>query len=1100
MRPLQLEISAFGPYAGRTQLEMSRLGKGGLYLITGTTGAGKTTLFDAITFALYGEASGDNRKADMLRSSYADPATPTYVELTFSCRDAVYTVRRSPEYLRPAKRGSGTTLQKAEAALTLPDGSVKTGQKDVTAAVCEILGLDREQFARIAMIAQGDFMKLLFADTIERQRIFRKLFKTENYETLQRRIGDYARQLNAERTDAKKSVQQYIAGLRCPADDPLAPRLALAQADKLPFEEVLELADLLLAQDAQRQTALQADAARLDGALAQCSVALGKAEEQAKARRDLARANTDRATLAPELEALDARWAAANAPEALAADAALAREIDQLEAALPQYDALDACTAAWNRCKAAVQAETQAQTARQTALDAARTALADSRRQLDALQDADALLTQYRADLRTETDRADALRTLQDALTRYTADRDAAAQAAARWQAAVQQQTAQETDLTAREARLEETRRQAAALQDAPVQQEQARAAGTERRKQQDALEQARQQQNVCAQLAQALTGAQAAYLAAAHTSADRDAAFHAKQQAFLDEQAGVLAQTLRPDTPCPVCGAVHHPHPAALSAGAPTREQVDAARRLADEAQHQMQLCSGAAAQKRGELDSKTQALQQTLTGLFGRNVPPEEAPALLKAALAEGDAALQQLRQEYARWQEAVRQLTALQADATRQESALAAARTQLEALRQAAGETLTVKTQAQARVQQQAEQLAAQCRALLDEPDPDAAVRRIAVLLPQQTQTLQTLQAQLDNQQTRLNLRRQLQTELPGQEAACTAAEAALQTGADTLAQATARQAAQAATVQAKAQALPYPGRAQAQAACQAKQAQRAAAAADKAALDARRTAQRDALTQLDGRIAQLRRSLQDADPAALDTLQARSAALRREKDACEAAQRELHARLSANRTNRNQMDKRSREQAELDARYTWVNALDQTAAGKISGKGKVMLETYVQMTYFDRILERANLRLMMMSGNHYQLVRRTQAENNRVQSGLELDVLDHYNGTCRSVKTLSGGECFQASLSLALGLSDEIQQSSGGVRLDSMFVDEGFGSLDEESLHQAMQTLTRLTEGDRLVGIISHVGELKEQLDRQILVTKDKAGGSRLELLV
>ncbi len=159
---------------------------------------------------------------------------------------------------------------------------------------------------------------------------------------------------------------------------------------------------------------------------------------------------------------------------------------------------------------------------------------------------------------------------------------------------------------------------------------------------------------------------------------------------------------------------------------------------------------------------------------------------------------------------------------------------------------------------------------------------------------------------------------------------------------------------------------------------------------------------------------------------------------------------------------------------------------------------MLETYIQMTYFDRIIVRANTRFMVMSGGQYELKRRAEADNNRRQSGLELDVIDHYNGTRRSVKTLSGGESFLASLSLALGLSDEIQSSAGGIRLDTMFVDEGFGSLDEESLRQALRALSALSEGNRLVGIISHVAELKERIDRQIVVTKDRDGGSRAQI--
>ena len=210
--------------------------------------------------------------------------------------------------------------------------------------------------------------------------------------------------------------------------------------------------------------------------------------------------------------------------------------------------------------------------------------------------------------------------------------------------------------------------------------------------------------------------------------------------------------------------------------------------------------------------------------------------------------------------------------------------------------------------------------------------------------------------------------------------------------------------------------------------------------------------------------------------------------------------MHTRISSNETALCNIQTRSEEVVQLEQRMTWMRALSNTANGNLTGKEKVMLETYVQMTYFDRILTRANTRFMVMSGGQYELKRRMEAENNRSQSGLELNVIDHYNGTERSVKTLSGGESFQASLSLALGLSDEIQSSAGGIRLDTMFVDEGFGSLEEESLQQAIRALADLSDGNRLVGIISHVSDMKDKIDKQIIVRKERSGGRRVEIRV
>ena len=235
--------------------------------------------------------------------------------------------------------------------------------------------------------------------------------------------------------------------------------------------------------------------------------------------------------------------------------------------------------------------------------------------------------------------------------------------------------------------------------------------------------------------------------------------------------------------------------------------------------------------------------------------------------------------------------------------------------------------------------------------------------------------------------------------------------------------------------------------------------------------------------------------EIDPA---TEKRKQQELKEQKDS---AQKELNQAVTRETINTGilkNISARAAEKTEIETRLKWMKALSDTANGSVSGREKIMLETYIQTTYFDRILTRANIRFLIMSGNQYELSRRKTADNNRSQSGLDLDVVDHYNGSVRSVNTLSGGESFKAALSLALGLSDEIQSYAGGIRLDTMFVDEGFGSLDEESLQQAIQALSDLAQGNRLVGIISHVSELKERIDRQIVVRKDRLGGSSVEV--
>ena len=230
-----------------------------------------------------------------------------------------------------------------------------------------------------------------------------------------------------------------------------------------------------------------------------------------------------------------------------------------------------------------------------------------------------------------------------------------------------------------------------------------------------------------------------------------------------------------------------------------------------------------------------------------------------------------------------------------------------------------------------------------------------------------------------------------------------------------------------------------------------------------------------------------------------MKAEQSRLQERRRAIAAEQKAITVRRAANERSKKEILQCSKELVRIEERWGWVKALSNTANGNVSGKEKLMLETFIQTTYLDRILQRANVRLMKMSDGQYDLIRRKKAGNHRSQSGLELNVLDHYNGTERSVSTLSGGESFMASLALALGLSDEIQSSSGGIQLDTMFVDEGFGSLDEDTLQQAIKVLTGLADGQRLVGIISHVRELKERIEKQIVVTKEKSGGSKARIV-
>ena len=315
MRPLKLTLSAFGPYAEQTVIDMEQLGSRGLYLITGDTGAGKTTIFDAITYALYGEPSGNDREPSMFRSKYAEAGTPTFVELTFSYGGKIYTVRRNPEYERPAKRGGGFTSHKADAELRMPDGTVISKLKDVNSAVAGIIGLNRSQFTQIAMIAQGDFRKLLQADTKNRQEIFREIFKTRYYMTFQERVKTDTLDMQRRCEASQASVRQYIQGLVCAVDDPLKPRLDSAQAGKLPFEETMELIDKLIRQDEEELQRRKEIMSRLDKEATELSGLVTKAEETEKLKKELAESGKNRDGLLLRVQAARENLEAENAKQ-----------------------------------------------------------------------------------------------------------------------------------------------------------------------------------------------------------------------------------------------------------------------------------------------------------------------------------------------------------------------------------------------------------------------------------------------------------------------------------------------------------------------------------------------------------------------------------------------------------------------------------------------------------------------------------------------------------------------------------------------------------------------------------------------------------------
>ena len=1087
MRPLKLTLSAFGPYAGHTEIDLEKLGEKGLYLITGDTGAGKTTIFDAITYALYDAPSGTNRDTSMFRSKYASPETPTFVEMTFSCGGKVYTVKRNPEYERPARRGSKMTRQRAEAELHLPDGSgVLDKPKEVNAALVRIIGLDRSQFSQIAMIAQGEFLKLLTAETKDRQEIFRKIFKTNCYEVLQNRLKDSTNTLYRKCEAARASVQQYIGGIVCAEGDMLREKAQQAKEGKLPFAETVELLETLIDRDEAEDAACARQFEVLEEKIGAVNARLIKADERRKMREALEANRKQQEVQRGQAEQAKAALAAEQAkqPQQEARQRALA----DLENELPRYAELE------NAEKERLSLASDIETKRRALVQQERTHQAQSaelaawKREYESLASAAADRERLLGERGRRLDRQTALKALaEDVEAQRRGEREIAD---AEKQLAVRKQRQEALD-----AQL------AAQTETLKAEREKLRAQQAKTQEREAELRTLNALLRECRTAEQAVLASQQAYLRAQDAAEQTDAAYGESRRAFFDAQAGILARELAEGVPCPVCGSVHHPAPAHAPGYAPTEEQLREAEQARDAAQQRAHAKSLDAGAKNAAFTEKKQQL-------IAQMQPFAEQPAYENAEVQLG-VCEEKVRQEGA---DAARQLSALDAQLAAREALGHSIETRQKTLERLAAEQEEQRSAASAaenllsRLRGQQEQLAERLSRQLAEVLPgcrmENAAAYIAAEQAETEQALAALEAQLASLDAGIARRETLALRIPQRESELRGQEQTMNAGREELARTESREGALGEQNARLRDGLSFPSAAAAEKQRQTLAAEMDAAAAARKAAEEWFEACRKEQIALEAGAKQLEAQLAGGEEIDEEAQRQQGNALAAERLSLLERQRTLHSRANTNKTALASVRNKSDELERLEREYSWLSLLSQTANGTLSGKDKITLETYIQMTFFDRILQRANGRLFVMSGGQYELKRRSISDNRQSKTGLELDVIDHYNGSERSVKSLSGGESFKASLSLALGLSDEVQSAAAaGIRLDTMFVDEGFGSLDEESLAQAIHALSSLAEGKRLVGIISHVGELREKIDRQIVITKDKNGsGSSVKIIV
>jgi len=920
MRPLKLVMSAFGPYASAVEIDFTLFGRQGLYLISGDTGAGKTTIFDAITFALYGEPSGTNRDSGMFRSKYADARTPTFVRLEFEYAGKTYITERNPAYERPKERGEGTTVQNANATLLMPDGSPVAGVRNVDAKIYDILGIDRTQFSQIAMIAQGDFMKLLFSKTDERQKIFRKIFKTDLFVRLQDQLKRDANELAGRCRAERAGIVQYIDGIVHGPESTFAAMVAEAKTGRMGMEDVIDMIKAILEED-------MATDKRFTEEKKICDQKVKDAESRLKQLSDyegaLAKITQDEATLANavgQLEVLKKIQEESRSRQPLADE--MVKETGKIEGLLPKYGQIDDL---------------------RNNITGLNNTIGDKEYSYGNRNNEFSQMSENLNAMRVE------FRNLEGCGERLLAA-----------------QHARET--------LGRLKDGLASLKNEII----------SFNNEQDIL--TKYQKGLATRISEKR-----------NALLEYDRAYNL----FMSEQAGIMAENLKDGVPCPVCGSLSHPSKAIPAKDVPTQARVEELKTNVENLDEKVRKGTEFCMEQKNKVATLHASICAHLEEFMGSAEFNEVTLDTIIARYPVVENDFNNADKQIGILNKSMKRREELAGLVPEQEKAIVARQTELTGL----GEELSgLRAESKAKSDQLAEML---------KEVPFRTRKEAQDKIEELRQKCQTILDGIKKSEEDVRL--------------CNEQIATLKTSIETL-----------------------------------------------------RDQVKDGIT-IDRK----------AETAIKATEGARSAEL-------ESILRDTHARKVRNESTLESISRKSHNLMEMEKEYAMKSVLSKTANGDLEGKEKIMLETYVLMEYFDRIIAKANTRFMSLSGGQYELKRRETAANNRSQSGLELNVIDHYNGSERKVESLSGGEQFKASLSLALGLSDEIQSSAGGIRLDTMFVDEGFGSLDEESLRLAMNTLGSLTEGNRLIGIISHVPALK-QIDRQILVKKDRFGGSRIETI-
>lgn len=908
MRPLKLTMQAFGPYANRVTVDFDKLGNKGVYLITGDTGSGKTTIFDGISYALFDKTSLEERDASQLRSKYAPEELSTEVELTFLYDDKEYSVKRTPQYKYVNKNGVEST-KPSTVELTLPKGKVFSGKKKETdSKIKEIIGLEYDQFKRIVMIAQGDFKQLLL-DKAGRIEIFRKIFDTNYLLDIQDQLKEERKQLKQDCKDGQSSISQYFDEIYYDEDDDLS--IELEELDDTNIDEINKVVTKINKCDEKLIASIDKDLKENGTQLAQVNQKLGLAKKYREFKDKLDKAtklktsiNQELSKAKTELEKLKKQKPAITAKE---------KELVKLESELKKYETVDK---------------------KQEALDNLLDKLETSRSNKDKQEK---LSKTTKKTIEAIQKQLDAFGNVEAELTKLNSELDAGYSI-------------------------------------------------------QESLEDLSEQYETLNTLTKDLDLAQKDYIKKTEEANKLREKYETLNQLFLDNQAGILARSLVNNKPCPVCGSLEHPNPAKVAIKAPTETELKKIKAQVELFNSNEKSASAKASKIVTQLEECKKAVLKLSKRLLKCD-DIEKIGKLLDAELSKMDKLIETLENKIEKLENNKEKAKKLSSDLKKQQDAYAKCEKSVNDLNtKISADEASFKAK-EKEIKELTKSLKYDC---LD--DAEEAYDELSEEIDEFNKSYESTNK--ENQE----LAKQL---------------------------------------------VSY-------------------------------------TTQVDEYTNQLKDVVKVDDKPLVN----KKDILDEEKEELTEQLKEVTSRYKINTKALNNLNKAYKAIESTEKKLEWVNVLCDTANGTLNGKDKITFETYIQMSYFDRILVYGNSRLEIMTNGQYSFV--------RGEEGLDLSVIDHYNGTTREVSTLSGGESFMAALSLALGMSDEVQARASSVQIDTMFVDEGFGSLDNDSLSKALDSLQELSEGNRLVGVISHIPELKNRIDKKIVVTKNKAAGSEIKL--